>query len=80
MSVNLGRGQTLVPQQFLDTTKVSSPVQQMRGKGVPQCVRAGLLRESGSADMQFKHSADASCRESSTKPVQKDGSLQFRLC
>jgi hypothetical protein len=39
MRINLCRGQTLVPEQFLDTSQIRAAVQQVRRKAVPQCVR-----------------------------------------
>ena len=38
VSVYLRSRQALVPQQLLDTSQVSTPVKQMRGKRVPQRV------------------------------------------
>lgn len=79
MGVNLGRGQTLVPQQLLNAPEVSPPVQQMSGKGVPQRMRRRLLRKTSSRNMRFQHAANAAGREPPPKSIEKQGiTLLFR--
>ena len=49
VGVVLGRGQALVAEEFLDDAEVGPAVQEMRGEGMAQGVRADLEAEGGSA-------------------------------
>src|SRR4051812_44898221 len=42
-SINLSRGNVGMPEKFLNTTKVGSPLEHMRSKGVTKDVRMHLL-------------------------------------
>lgn len=49
MGVDLGRGETLVAQQFLDDSKVRPSVEEMRGKAMAEGVGRNTLRQARGA-------------------------------
>ena len=73
VGVNLGRYQTLVPQQFLNTANVSTAVQQMRGKAVTQRVRRGSQVQSSQLQILFQHSGNTARRKPFPKLIEENG-------
>jgi len=80
MGVNLGGCEAFVSEEFLDAAEVSSAVKQVSGEGVSECVRCGLLGESGSGDVIFEQSADAAGGQAATKAIEEHGGALFFGC
>ena len=51
VGINLGGGDTDVPQKFLHCAEIGAPFQQMGGEGMPQSVRTYLLLQRGLPDI-----------------------------
>jgi len=72
MRVNLRRAKALVAKQFLDAAQIGPVVQQMRGKAMPQRVRADAGIEAGADEVFVEFAPDRSRAERFTVLVQED--------
>ena len=59
VGVFLSGGEVLVPQEFLDRSKISPAIQQMGGIAVPHGMRADLRRQPACQCIFFDDPADA---------------------
>ena len=77
VGVDLGGGQMLVPQQFLNFPEIGSAVEQMSGVGMSQSVRAGFGVESRLVDVTVEDLANRSIRDSITESVEQHSRRWF---
>lgn len=61
VGIELGRDYILVSEQFLDHPQVGSPVKQVRGERVPECMGTGVGRYTGFDYIPFNGPIDSSC-------------------
>ena len=71
MGVNLSRRKTGVAKKGLNTAEIGSIIEQVRGKGVAQLVRAECRGESCLADIILKQKPDGTVTESRTAFIDK---------
>ena len=75
VGVNLCGRKIAVSQQFLNAPQIGSPVQQVSGETVPQCMWAGGDGQSGSCQVIFQQPSHAPGRQPGSIAVQEDGLL-----
>ena len=73
VSVFLRRRERLMPQEFLNGTKVSSVGKQVRRKRVPQRVRMKIPIDIREPHVFLNQPSDGTLREPSPRIVQEDG-------
>src|SRR5512146_1129050 len=71
MGVLLGRRKTLVPQQLLDGTQISSGTEHVGGKGVPERMRMHFQFLSEPAHMMINNVSDAAPGQSPPSVAQE---------
>ena len=72
VAINLGCGQMLVSQQFLNFPQICSTVDQMGGIGVSQGVGTGPFVEACSAHISIENFANGPVRDSLAKAVEQN--------
>jgi hypothetical protein len=73
VGVPLRRAQTLMPQQFLNSPKVSAGLQEVRGEGVAECVRADPLRDGGFPDVPPDNPVDTARGQACATQIRNRG-------
>src|SRR5262245_4619568 len=63
MGVNLGVGETAMPEQLLHTANVCTTVEQMGCEAMPQCVGAGFWGQPSQGQVSLEQAADTSAGE-----------------
>src|SRR4051794_38503349 len=73
MGVNLGRSERSVPEKLLNASQVSSTLEQVRGGGVPQAVRAEGRRSWDTLQAAVHHAPSGTRIEPATSRAEEDG-------
>src|SRR5579871_6380127 len=73
MGVNLCVRQAAMSQEFLDAADVGAAVEQMRGKAVPQTMRAGVRIDAGQSQVFCEQPAHTAAGQPGAVFVEEDG-------